>query len=369
MISAPARSPRKVYTERLIFMAALLIPAAFLMGLRTLLVCGVSVAASIITDRICCAVRRIDYDIKDTAVPFWGLAAAMLMPASIPIPLAVLSAVIMITLGKHLFGSSDNIIFSPPAVAAAFLIICYPAEMLYCPKAGEMYPIFSEFTGTLTRSLDYSMKIGIAPTDQIMNILMGNVPGAIGAVNILIIAVCGVCLIIRHSTSISAVVSGLITAGILAFLYPRVDANGAMSVFYELSSGYLLFGFVFLAAEPNIIPKRLSARIIYGVTLGYTTMMFRHFGQTEGSFVFALIIVSALACCFDTLVENLSYWKKTYINSYEQNKTQVQHGNVKLTDTQEIVLPEKYRYNTPPVDAQVKKHSRKRRKEQDDGEE
>ena len=368
MTSQPARNPRKVYLERLVFMAALLIPAAFLMGFRVLPVSALSVLCCMAADKICCAVRSIRYDIKDFAVPFWGLAAAMLMPASIPLPLVVLSSAIAIVLGKHIFGSSDNIIFSPPAIAAAFLIICYPSDMLYYPKSGEMYPLFSEFGGTLTRSLDYSMKIGIAPTETPLNILLGAVPGAIGAVSILVILVCGICLMARRSTSISAVLSCLATTALLSFLYPRVDASGAMSIFYELSSGCLLFGVVFMAAEPYNLPKHLSARIIYGVTLGYTVIMFRNFGKTEGSFVFALLLVNVLSCCFDTLVENLSYWKKTYINSYEQNKTQVQHGKVKLTDTQEIILPEKYRYNTPPINGEVKKHRRKPRKEDENGE-
>lgn len=368
MNSATAREPRKVYTERFIFMAALLIPAAFLMGFRVLLVSALSVALCMITDKICCCIRKVRYDIKDSAVLFWGLSAAMLMPVSVGIVQIVLSSVIIVVLGKHLFGSTENIIFPPSAIAAAFLIICYPAQMLYYPKVGEIYPVFGEFGGTLTRSLDYTLRLGLVPTASVMDILMGSVPGAIGAVNIMIILVCGICLLIRRSNSLSAVLPCLLTVGVLAFLYPRAEVSGLMSVFYELSSGYLLFGIMFMSAEPAILPKRITARVIYGVVLGYTVMMFRNFGKTEGSFVFALLIVSALACCFDTLVENLEYWRKTYLNSYEQNKSEVQHGKVKLTDTQEIVLPEKYRYNTPPVDGEVKKHRRKR-KEDIDGEE
>lgn len=367
MKSYLAHKPQKIYMERLVFMAALLIPAVFLMGVRVLLVCGLSVALCMLTDYICCKIRRQPYDINDTAVPFWGLAAAMLMPASIPIAQIAVSAVLIVVVGKHIFGSSDNIIFCPTAIAAAFLIICYPSGMLFYPKAGEQYPLFAEYGGALTRGAEYMLKLGNAPADTPFNILLGNTAGPIGAVNILIILVCGVCLLVRRSNSIAAVLSCIVTAGVLAFAYPRIDCSGLMSVFYEFSSGYMLFGIVFLSAEPYVLPKRAASRVIYGVVLGYTTMMFRNFGQTEGSFIFALLIVSALSCCFDTLIENLSYWKKTYINSYEQNKHDVQHGNVKLTDTQEIVLPEKYRYNTPPVNSEIKYHRRRGRKEDADG--
>ena len=366
MSNLTSRKPNRVYLERLVFMAALLIPSAFMQGLRVLLVAALCVAFCMITDRICCLIRKIPYDPKDAAVPFWGLALAMLMPSCVPAALTALSAVICIALGKHIFGGSDNIVFSPPAIAAAFLIICYPSDMLFYTKAGEQYPVLGEFSGTLARSLEHSLELGNVPTYSIPDVVMGNVPGAIGSVHILVIFVCAVCLILRRGNSAGAVISCLVTAGAIAFFFPRADISGIESVAYELSSGCLLFGTVFLSAEPYLIPKRKMARVLYGIVLGYTTMMFRYFGQTECCFVFALLITGSLTGCFDRIVDNLSYWKKHYISSFEKNKSMVQHGNIKLTDTQEIVLPEKYRYNTPPIDGEIKRKHKKSAKEDSD---
>ena len=99
-------------------------------------------------------------------------------------------------------------------------------------------------------------------------------------------------------------------------------------------------------------------RLLTGL-LGYTVMMFRYFGQVEGCFVFALLIVNAMSSSFDTIVENILYWKRNYISSFEGSKNRAQQGGIKLTDTQEIQLPEKYRYNTPPIDGKVKRHKRR----------
>ena len=84
-------------------------------------------------------------------------------------------------------------------------------------------------------------------------------------------------------------------------------------------------------------------------------MMFRSFGKVEMCFVFALLITNALSCCFDTIVENILWWKRNYISSFEKNKSRAQQGGIKLTDTQEIELPKKYRYNTPPIDGKIKR--------------
>ena len=354
------RDPRKLYTERFVFMAALLIPAVFRGGIRPLVVCALCVVFCMLTDWICCKIRKLKYDIKDPAVWFWGLSCAMLMPAGIPLALTAAAAVICIAVGKHIFGGNENLMFSPPAIAAAFLIVCWPGDMLYFPKSGEIVPVFAEYAGTFTRSVEYTIKMGSVPSQSVLDLLLGNAPGAIGTVNIIIILVIGICMLIKHSTSFTSMISCFATVAAIAAAYPRIDVPPLMSVFYELSCGYLLFGIIFMSAEPYLLPKRRAARVIYGVVLGYTVMMFRYFGKTEGCFVFALLITNALSCCFDTIVENLLYWKRHYISSFEGNKAQAQQGGIKLTDTQEIQLPEKYRYNTPPIDSKVK--SQKRRK-------
>lgn len=353
------RDLRKMYLERFVFMAALLIPAIFRGGFRPLVVCVICILFCMLTDWICCKIRRIKYDISDPAVWFWGLTAAMLMPAGVPYATAGFAAVVCIAVGKHIFGGNDNLVFSPPAIAVAFLTICYPSSMLYFPKVGETIPIFGEYEGSLARSVEYTMKLGTVPTQQPLDILLGNVPGAIGAVNVLIIAVIGICMLIKHSTSFTAMISCLASVCAVSAFYPRVDTTPLMSVFYELSSGCMLFGIIFMSAEPCLLPKRRAARVIYGVVLGYTAMMFRYFGQVENSFVFALLITNALSGCFDTIVENILYWKRNYISSFEGSKSRAQKGEIKLTDTQEIELPKKYRYNTPPINGKVKKQKRR----------
>lgn len=362
MIKLAEREPRRVYLERLVIMALLLVPAVFLQGARAAFAAVLSVLACMITDAVCCRIRKMRYDIKDAAVPFWGLAAAMMMPVTVSVWLIILSALVCVAVGKHLFGDSDNIVFCPPAISTAFLIICYPADMLYFPKHGEKVAMFEEFSGTVSRSVEYSLNLHSVPPQSVGDTMMGLIPGPIGAVFTGLILVCGICMAFRRSNSVLASFSCLLTAGLLAFFFPRAEITGLQSVAYEFSSGYIVFGTVFLAAEPYRIPASNTGKILYGMMLGCTTMMFRYFGRTEGSFIFALLINCALCSGFDRVVENVIFWKRTYINTFEKSKTQIQGGTVKLSDTQEIELPEKYRYNTPPINGKITKQRRPRRK-------
>ncbi|MCH5208480.1 MAG: RnfABCDGE type electron transport complex subunit D [Oscillospiraceae bacterium] len=366
MADNATRSPEKVYAERLVFLIAVVVLASFMQGVRAAVICAVSVAAAMLSDALCCALRKQRYDPKDFAVLFWGLCTGAMMPISAPVWAAVMSAAVCIIVGKHFFGSSDNIIFCPPAISTAFMIICYPAQMLYFPKFGESYPVFGEYDGILTRSAEYSLQLGYTPSANVWDTLLGFIAGPVGTVYGIVIIVCGICLGLRRKNSSAAMISCLVTVGILAFFFPRASYGAWNSVFYELSSGYLLFGAVFLCAEPYCIPKKTSARAVYGAVLGYITMMFRIYGRAEGGFLFALLIVSALSDSFDVLVENIDYWRKTYISSFEKNKTRVQSGEVKLTDTQEIVIPKKFRYQTPPINGTIKKQTRRYRKNRRD---
>lgn len=365
MFNLTEREPRKVYLERFVMMALLLVPSVFLQGTRGAFIAALSILTCMITDAVCCFLRKIRYDIKDTAVPFWGMAAALMMPSTIHAGLVILSAALCIAVGKHLFGGSDNIIFCPPAISAAFLIICYPANMLNFPRYGDKVNAFTQYAGTSVRSLEYSLNLHNVPSHSLGDTVMGLIPGSIGAVYVAIILVCGVCMVLRRSNSGFVVLPCLLTAALLAFLFPRAGVSGFNSMIYELSSEYLIFGTVFLAAEPYRIPQKNAGKILYGIMLGYTTMMFRFFGKTEGSFLFALLITCALGNSFDRVVENVVYWKKTYLNTFEKSKTQIQGGTVKLTDTQEIEIPEKYRYNTPPIDNKITRKSRARKTDTD----
>ena len=106
--------------------------------------------------------------------------------------------------------------------------------MLYFTKAGEHYPIFGEFSGTLGRSLEYALKLGNVPTSSTFDILLGNISGAIGSVNILIILVCGVCMLIRGTNSFLAALPAIGMAGLLACFFPRSHVSGMESAFLEI---------------------------------------------------------------------------------------------------------------------------------------
>jgi Na+-translocating ferredoxin:NAD+ oxidoreductase RnfD subunit len=90
--------------------------------------------------------------------------------------------------------------------------------------------------------------------------------------------------------------------------------DGAVSVMYEMMSGMLLFGGVFMLGDPATSPARSWCKIAYAVTAACAVMFFRHFGRFEESFVFVILVMNGAVWGFDMLGElaasKIRRWKK-----------------------------------------------------------
>ena len=109
---------------------------------------------------------------------------------------------------------------------------------------------------------------------------------------------------------LSAALSFLITAGLIAFLFPRqvglTDGSILLSVSFrlrcvrdELLTGAMLFSAVFLLNEPYTCAHHRLGRILYGVLVGAATMGFRYFGVYETGVCFALLAVNSISGWMD----------------------------------------------------------------------
>ncbi len=358
------RKPRSVYGDQIVFMLAVTVMAFSRYGVRALAVCAVSVLCCVLTDMIGCFLSKKEYGIKDLSTFAYGLAVALMLPASVPYYIVAIGAVLAITV-KHIFGGKDNYIFNPAAVSIAFLIMCYPQDVLMYPVSSAGLELFDTSGAVLTNGIEsYFIKTGAMPALSPLEILMGSFAGPMGAIHILILAVSAICLICRKSVSLAATLGGMgVMAAVSYMITPSLD-----SLTFQFISGFVLFGFIFLASDPQTLPLTNGGRLLYGLLLGLITAIFRQTAQIEGVFVFALLVVNALSLYLDRLwfyicsgVKRLIAYLRENLGSYERISKNVKQGKTPaLTDTQEILI-EPVNYNMPPIDSKVTKVKRKKR--------
>lgn len=360
------RKPRSIYGDQILFMLAVLVMAFTSYGLRPVIVCAFSVLCCIITDMIGCFLSKKEYGVKDLSTIAYGLALALMLPASVEYYIVAIGAVLAVTV-KHIFGGKDNYIFNPTAVAVAFLIICYPTQVLSYPVPGTQLEIFGQAQGLVSSIESSFIKNGAMPSLSPLEILMGSFAGPMGTTHILVLVVSGICLVLRRSVSLSATLGAITVTALLTYLTTSVEPTWEAVVF-QFISGFMLFGFIFLANDPQTLPYTNGGRILYGIFLGVIAVIFRNTAQIEGVFVFALLVVNALSLYLDKLafdikkkVKQAASYLKNNLGSYEKLSAQAKQGEMpKLEDTQELLL-EPVTYNMPPIDNKITKVKRRKK--------
>ena len=363
------RKYRSIYGDQLVCLCALLIMGVWRWGWRALVICVISVLVSMIADWLCCVLTKKTYNPKDLSTVVSGMCLGLMMPASVGYGYVAFGSALAMGI-KHIFGGKDNYIFNPACLSYAFLAVSWPSQVLLFPRIGEEIPVFGEYTGALYSGLEsYLIRLGTAQELSATDVLLGNFLGSIGTTHVLILMVCGVVLMCRRALSptISLVTFGAFLAGL--FLFPAYD-NINSAVVIELICGNILFGIIFLASDPQTMPKTFLGKIYYGIIIGILLVIFRQLTKTEASFVFVLLIANAASLHIDRFADStivtaktVARWMKNSSGSFERVRNQAQSDEAEtparsLGDTQEIIVPP-VSYNMPKVDNKIIKAAKR----------
>lgn len=313
---------RTVMCDMMIALVPLYIMAYFYYGARAIALGIVSVLCCFGLDLLLSflRVRKINY--RDFTSIITGLIIPLFMPASIHYGIVIVADIFAILVAKQVFGGTGNNVFNPAAAGIAFATISFADKIFMYPIPLDAHlPIFSNEIAGLVQAPSAILKFGGIPTTEISDMLFGNFPGPMGATNILVMLSCFAFLLIRRTARPHATVAYLITCAILGGIFSRADMGFFLSSIFELFSGTLLFGGIYLLNEPTTVPTRNISKIIFGVLAGALTILFRHIGAFEQQFVFVILICNSFVGIMDYVTE-IYYAKKRSEAKNELNSNQ-----------------------------------------------
>ncbi|MEG0899662.1 MAG: RnfABCDGE type electron transport complex subunit D [Oscillospiraceae bacterium] len=284
-------------------------------GARTVVMALISIVTCIICDTSGVLLSRNKLSIRDYSPIITGMIIPLLLPASVNYNIIIIASIFAIIVAKQPFGGVGENIFNPAAAGIAFAIICWPKEIFAYPTPLIRLPLSSVVEPKLLVSPTFTMQLGGTPNIDYMDMLLGNFAGPMGATSILVLLSCFIYLIVRKTAS--AKISGAYFAvtAIVAFVFPRAQMQPIESVFYEMMSGALIFGGIFLLNDPVTSPQRDLSRIIYGAFTGLIVMLFRRFGKFEDGVVFAILIANSFVWLVDMFCEEIQ--RKLRLSSNE----------------------------------------------------
>ncbi len=310
-------------TDVIIALIPLYLMSFFYYGIRAIVLGAFSVFCCAVCSALSTLIVGNKVNFRDLTPVITGLIIPLLMPADIPFYVVSAAAAIAILVVKFPFGGTGNNLFNPAAVGYAAVAICWPDVVFKYPAVLQNISVFGENSALSATSPAASLAIGAVPEYDLLDMLLGNVPGQMGTTHILVIIACGIYLIVRKAVNWRAPVFFISTCALFSLAFPRIGGSTFDAVCYELFSGMLIFGAFFMLPEPVTSPKRDFGKLLYSVVSGIVVVLFRYFGGLENGFAYALIVMNVFSPLFDKLCESFLHiyrHKDQLIAAYKNKK-------------------------------------------------
>ena len=233
-----------------------------------------------------------------------GLLIPMVMPVDLPLWMLAISVAFAVVIGKEAFGGTGMNIFNPALLARAFAFFAYPTFM-----SGDKIWVSDATTidGVSGETILGALANGKEVTYSTMDMFLGFIPGSIGETSVLAILIGAFILIATGVGSWKIMVSGVIGAALTAMMFNAVGLTPIMNFEWtnHLVVGGFAFGLVFMATDPVSAAQTDKGKIIYGLLIGFFSILIRVFNPAypEGVML-AILLMNTLAPTIDYFVVN-----------------------------------------------------------------
>ncbi len=262
----------------------------YLFGIRAAWVLAISVISAVLAEFIWQKLAKKPVRVSDLSAVVTGLILGLNMPPEVPLWLPAIGSFLAIMLVKQLFGGLGQNFMNPALLARGVMLVSWPALM-------SVYTLPVRVLGNT--SVEASADAVSAATALIRpsaystyDLLIGNIPGAIGEVCKLAIIIGFLYLLFVGTISWHIPVCFVGTVALLSWIL------GSDPLIAILSGG-VLFGAVFMATDYVTNPMLNIGHIIFGIGCGVIVVVIRKFGSYPEGVTFAILIMNILTPLID----------------------------------------------------------------------
>ncbi|MGB4151034.1 MAG: RnfABCDGE type electron transport complex subunit D [Limnochordia bacterium] len=278
LILSPSPHVRDEDTTQKIMLtvAAALVPvwaaATYFFGLDSIRLVLFSMAAAVCSEALFQAVRRKPITVWDGSALVTGMLLGLSLPPSLPTWMAGFGSFIAIVIGKQVFGGLGANPFNPALVGRAVLVASFTSQMTTWTMP---------FTDAVTSATPLA-----GGQASYAELFFGTVPGSLGETSALAILLGGVLLFYRGVLDYRIPVGFLGTAAVLSAVFGQ-------DVIYQLLSGSLLFGAIFMATDMVTSPITPVGRWVFGVGCGLILVLIRFWGSLPEGLTYSILLMNA----------------------------------------------------------------------------
>ena len=301
-------STKSLMRDVVIAMIPAVIVSILFYGWSELLVLGVSVASCVLLEFLITKyLLKKTCTICDMSAVVTGILLALNLPSTTPWWVVFIGAVFAIGVAKMTFGGLGQNLFNPAIAGRVFLLISFPTYMTDWTRP-------QGFVGGGLDALSGATPLGLAKEGGVaaiegldyMDMLFYNIGGSAGELSAIAILIGFVYLLVRKVIRPYITLSILATVAIFSGIFWGINPEQFTDPVFNLLTGGLLLGSVFMATDYVTSPMSNLGGIIYGVGIGVITMLIRYFGAYPEGVSFAILIMN----CFVPLINKVCHTKK-----------------------------------------------------------
>lgn len=330
------KGPRSVENimRRVMYMCIILAICFVLQyGMSALLSIIFVTGGSLLTEYYLCKTKTQSSGLHDYSAAITGLLLALTLPPGFPLWMGFVTGAVAIALGKGLFGGLGYNVFNPALIGRAFAQAAFPTAIsTYTPS---MLPNrFLEIipsTLTLPMMAPPSLKTWLEAQQQTLtnlgngldaitsatplvlwkfdfiatpyfDLFTGLYTHAMIGVSPLLVILCGLYLASQRCLNWKIPVSIILSAACLAWALHSYDPSRFATPGFTILSGGLILGAVFMATDMASSPTTPLGMWLYGILIGFLTVMIRNFSGLPEGVMYAILFANAAT----PLIEKIS---------------------------------------------------------------
>lgn len=277
-----------------------LVPAGamgvYYFGYRAAVIILISCVAAVACEALYNYITRKRQTIGDLSAVVTGLLLAYNLPASVPYWMPAVGSALAVLLVKMIFGGLGHNFLNPALAGRAILMTSWLSYM-----SGSAYNV-------AVRGVDaVAAATPLAQQYDLWQLFLGQAPGCIGEASKVALLLGGLYLVFRKVITwhIPVTMAGVVFALSWATsgkLYGTLDSG-----VYQLLSGGLLLGAIFMATDYSTSPVTWSGKLIFAAGCGLMAFVIRYFSSMAEGVSYSILFMNLFVPLIDRFTKPKVY--------------------------------------------------------------
>ncbi len=288
-------STARIMIDVIISLIPAVIASVIIFGPLSLMLIGVCIATCILCEYVSRKIMKRDTTIGDFSAVVTGLLLALNLPVNINPLIAVFGSIVAIVVVKQMFGGIGMNFVNPALAARIVLLVSFPNAMMSWVNA-----FWYSNPDAVSSATPLAADSGVYSYTQL---LFGTTGGSLGETCAIALVLGGIYLVIRK-----------VISPIIPCVYIATSALMSLVIgqdpIYQVLSGGLLLGAIFMATDYVTCPITKWGKVIYAIGCGVLTILLREYSNMPEGVSFSIILMNILVPLIEMATKPKVFGKK-----------------------------------------------------------